>query len=208
MKPVFLLVHGWGFDATFWSPVQQMLGPEASLAWDLGFFGNPSQPPLPPGRPVVAVGHSFGLLWLLRHRPVSWQALVSINGFTCFARRENFPAGFPLRPLQRMIQQCAVNPQRAATDFRARCGHTAPPPATLCPASLLSGLHALADWDARPALPQAALCGTSDPLIPAAMSESSFPRANILWHAGGHILPLQDPAWCAAQLNLVASNLL
>src|ERR1700735_2932938 len=99
MKPVLLLVHGWGFDAGFWDPVQERLGVDAVVAWDLGFFGAPSRPPLPEGRPVVAVGHSFGLLWLLHHRPVAWRALVSVNGFACFTRRKDFPEGMVPRLL-------------------------------------------------------------------------------------------------------------
>src|ERR1700678_1304116 len=104
MKPLLLLIHGWGSDAGFWAPLQSVLDCDA-LAWDLGFFGHPEQAPLPAGRPVMAVGHSFGVLWLLHHRPAAWRALVSIHGFSCFTRRETFPVGVAARPLQRMISQ-------------------------------------------------------------------------------------------------------
>jgi pimeloyl-[acyl-carrier protein] methyl ester esterase len=199
MKPVLLLVHGWGFDTSFWGPVQEILGADA-VAWDLGFFGAQSQPPLPQGRPVVAVGHSFGLLWLLRHRPVAWRMLVSVNGFDCFTRRENFPEGVAPRLLKRMMSQFAETPAQVVADFRARHGCFVPPPVAFDHASLLNGLQALASWDERPAQIDLALCGRNDSLVPMAMSKASMPEGCIVWHDGGHLLPLEDPGWCAAQL--------
>jgi pimeloyl-[acyl-carrier protein] methyl ester esterase len=206
MKPVLLLVHGWGFDASFWAPLQAALPPGDSLAWDLGFFGPATQPPLLKDRPVMAVGHSFGLLWLLHHRPVPWRALVSINGFSCFTRRETFPEGCAPRLVQRMIAQFGKMPEQVVADFRARCGSRIPLPAARDPARLLDGLQALADWDERCGQVQFALCGRADPLVPVAMSQACFPAQNIAWHNGGHLLPQEDPVWCAAQLLTLTRN--
>jgi pimeloyl-[acyl-carrier protein] methyl ester esterase len=203
MKPLLLLVHGWGFDAGFWGPVREILGADAAVVWDLGFFGAPSRPPLPEGRPVVAVGHSFGLLWLLHHRPVAWRALVAVNGFACFTRREGFPEGVEPRVLSRMISRFAEEPVQVVADFRARCGCVAPLPAMRDDTSLLSGLQALARWDERPAQVDLALCGRNDALVSMAMSKASMPEERIIWHDGGHLLPLEDPGWCAAQLRAV-----
>lgn len=201
MKPVLLLIHGWGFDAGFWAPLQAMLEPGAAVAWDLGFFGQTAQPPLPAGRPVVAVGHSFGLLWLLRHRPVTWRGMVSINGFARFARCETFPDGMAAKLLERMMSQFGKTPMQVVADFHARCGSAAAPPAALNHANLLAGLQALARWDERPALVQLALCGRNDPLVSEAMSRVCFPEDRIIWHDGGHLLPQEDPAWCVARLR-------
>jgi pimeloyl-[acyl-carrier protein] methyl ester esterase len=206
MKPIFLLVHGWGFDATFWTPLQNTLEFDA-IAWDLGFFGSPAQPPLPPGRPVVAVGHSFGMLWLLHHRPVAWRAVVSINGFSCFTRRESFVAGIAASSLSRMIYQCAETPLQGVTDFRMRCGISSPCPAAPDRIRLVDGLQALVTWDERPTPVQLALCGRTDPLIPSAMSEACFAEDCIAWHEGGHLLPLEDPAWCAGHLRRMVERL-
>jgi pimeloyl-[acyl-carrier protein] methyl ester esterase len=207
MKPHFLLVHGWGFDETFWTPLRQALGGEDTVAWDLGFFGKPAQPPLPVGRKVVAVGHSFGLLWLLHHRPLVWHALASINGFACFTRRETFPEGAAVRPLERMILQCAADPSRVVSDFRVRCGHSVPPPKISDQGNLLLGLQGLISWDERPANLHSALCGRGDPLVSAAISAANFSQDRIQWHDGGHLLPLEDPAWCSEQLSQIAGNL-
>jgi pimeloyl-[acyl-carrier protein] methyl ester esterase len=65
---------------------------------------------------------------------------------------------------------------------------------------LLNGLQALASWDERPAQIDLALCGRNDSLVPMAMSKASMPEGCIVWHDGGHLLPLEDPGWCAAQL--------
>lgn len=206
MKPVLLLIHGWGFDATFWAPLQRVLEYDA-MAWDLGFFGLPVQPPLPAGRPVVAVGHSFGMLWLLHHRPAAWRVLVSINGFSCFTRRATFPEGVAARPVQRMISQCAETPLRVVTDFRMRCGSTAPSLGVPDGARLLDGLQSLHTWDERAAPVQLALCGSNDPLISMAMSKACFAEDRIVRHEGGHLLPQEDPAWCATHLHRLAERL-
>jgi pimeloyl-[acyl-carrier protein] methyl ester esterase len=206
MKPVLLLVHGWGFDARFWAPLRAALEGYESVAWDLGFFGGAARPELPVGRDVVAVGHSFGVLWLLHNRPVAWRALVAVNGFGCFTRREDFPQGQAARPLERMITQLGAAPGEVVAAFRARCGAAAAVPGVLDQdvldqGALLEGLRGLAQWDERPAAVDLALCGRADPLVPEAMSGASFPADVTRWHEGGHLLPVEDPEWCAAQLR-------
>lgn len=206
MKPVLLLVHGWGFDASFWDLLRARFDADETIAWDLGFFGPPAQPALPPERPVVAVGHSFGLLWLLHHRPVAWRALVSINGFACFARRETFPEGVAPRPLHRMIARLEQAPAQVVAEFVERCGGTAPSSARPDPARLAEGLEALAQWDERPASVAAALCGAADVLLTPEMSRASFAPDRLHWRAGGHLLPREDPDWCAQHLRRVLAR--
>lgn len=201
MKPLLLLVHGWGFDSSIWGRLRAHFPPEDTLAWDLGFFGRPAQPAPPPGRKVLAVGHSFGLLWLLHQRPLAWDKLVGINGFTRFAKADDFPAGIAPRMLERMLARLATAPDEVVTEFRARQGCNAPLPGTPNTEALASSLQALAGWDARPALPDAALCGRQDGLVSAAMSRACFPEERSLWHEGGHLLPFDAPDWCAGQLR-------
>ncbi|HUM08434.1 MAG TPA: alpha/beta hydrolase [Acidocella sp.] len=207
MKPLLLLVHGWGFDAGFWVPLRACFAPEETLAWDLGFFSQPAQPAPPPGRKVLAVGHSFGLLWLLRQRPLPWQGLVAINGFSRFARGEDFAVGIPPRVLDRMRARLGTSPAEVVSEFRARQGCAAPLPGTPCTETLAAGLQGLASWDARPAPVTAALCGRQDGLVSAAMSRACFPEERIVWHEGGHLLPLETPEWCAARLRDVLERL-
>jgi pimeloyl-[acyl-carrier protein] methyl ester esterase len=206
---ILLLVHGWGFDQTFWRPLQAALGDLDSVAWDLGYHGHPSRPPLPAGRPIVAVGHSFGLLWLLHERPVAWHALASINGFPCFTRRRDFPAGVAPRLLERMIGRLGQAPDVVYREFMQRCGVAAPQDGDLDAAALAQGLTALAEWDARGAGHgvDLALAGQHDPIAPAALTAAAFEARCIEWRDGGHLLPLDAPDWCARHLRRMVGRL-
>jgi pimeloyl-[acyl-carrier protein] methyl ester esterase len=207
MTPRLILVHGWGFDASFWDPLQAALPDIESLAWDLGFFGKPDRPAANDGRPLIAVGHSFGLLWLLKTRPVAWDALVSINGFPRFVAGSDFAHGVEPRQLRRMAARLSEAPGEMLAAFRRRCGDESAVTDGLDPAALADGLAALAGWDARPAEIRLALCGRSDPIIPPAMSDAAFPGQPLVWHAGGHLLPRQAPAWCAGQLRRLCEDM-
>lgn len=211
--PVILLAHGWGFGPDLWNGVRAAL-PYDTLVADLGFFGAPAMPCPPAARPVVAVGHSFGGLWLLRERPVAWDALALVNGFPRFTEGDGFAPATPRRLLDRMITRFGAAPDAVTADFRHRCGSDAPPPAGLDAARLGEGLRALRDWDARDGLgdgPDGALtvlAGDADPIVPPAMTEAAFAGHPIDWCAGGgHLLPLTHPDWCAARIAAVAASL-
>lgn len=202
MTPLLLLVPGWGFDASFWDPLREALAPRETLVWDLGFRGDPRPQVLPEGRPVVAVGHSFGLLWLAQRRPLEWQALVSINGFLRFSAGDDFPEGVPPRVIDRMIARFQTTPEKVHADFLSRLGAgDAVLPGGLNRPVLADGLSGLRCWDARGRMVALALAGRSDPLLSEAMTKAALGGAEIVWHAGGHLLPRQDPAWCAARLG-------
>ncbi len=207
MSPLLLLVHGWGFDASFWAPLQAALAPRETLAWDLGFFGEPACPPLPAGRPVVAVGHSFGLLWLAERFPAGWPALVSINGFSRFCAGPDFPVGIAPKLIERMIGRFAAAPETVYRDFMARFGVTAPPPPFLAQQRLADGLSGLRQWDARGRMVALALAGRNDPLLSVSMTEQCFAGTAIAWHEGGHLLPREDPQWCAERLGHLCDTL-
>ncbi len=209
MTPTLLFVHGWGFSADFWQPLRQRLNGIPCLAWDLGFHGAPNRPLPAADGPVVAVGHSFGLLWLLKEHPLPWRALVSINGFSRFTRADDFPQGVAPRLLERMAARLEEAPAAVHRDFLARCGMEAAASDGLDPARLAWGLSALAGWDCRAAAPvDLALCGRQDPIVPPAMSEALFAPALAKWRDGGHLLPLSDPDWCARQLTAYLETLM
>jgi pimeloyl-[acyl-carrier protein] methyl ester esterase len=207
LKPLLLFLHGWGFDASVWNDLRGHFPPQDTLAWDLGYFGPPSLPALPAGRPVLAIGHSFGLLWLLHRRNPNFSGLVSINGFTCFTQRPDFPAGTPPRLLQRMHARLPADPAAIVTNFRARCGVTTALPAAPITERLSEGLDALQNWDERGAEITAALCGRQDEVATLEMSRACFSQTQILWHEGGHMLPLTAAAWCARQLTVLSDRL-
>lgn len=213
MTPVLLLVHGWGFDATFWKPLRAALPDMETVAWDLGFTGCPARPALPEGRPVVAVGHSFGFLWLLMEQPVTWRHLVAINGFPRFAQGDDWPAGVPIRVIERMIARFAGAPEAVHADFMTRAGLSATDLAatagSLDRPRLDEGLKGLRHWDGRGRMAgpvSLALAGRSDVIAPPALSEAGFARSPLAWHEGGHLLPWHAPDWCAGHLRRLCRN--
>ena len=206
---LFVLVHGWAFDAGLWDSVRSALPGEA-VTVDLGFYGPPVLPAIPTDRPIVAVGHSFGGLWLLHERPFAWDGLVLINGFPRFTEGEGYAPATPRRVLDRMIARFDAAPLAVTADFRRRCGFDAEPPSTLDPARLGEALRALCDWDAREALaaPLLALAGAQDPIVPPAMTDQALHGFDLDWHPeGGHLLPLTAPGWCAERLTAFAARL-
>jgi len=208
VTPHLLLVHGWGFDASFWEPLRRALPDVDATAWDLGFLGSVARPALPEGVPVVAVGHSMGLLWLLKERPLAWDRLVSINGFSRFTKAADFPQGLAPRLLERMIARLAEAPEAVYSDFMTRCGVADPAVDRIQPQALEWGLRALAEWDCRGVAPvDLVLAGRSDPILPQALTDALFPPPLAKWHDGGHLLPLTDPVWCAQQLRIVVESL-
>lgn len=214
--PRLLLVHGWGFDATVWDALAAALPEAECRRVDLGYFGAlcPPPPPLPDDDgPVIAVGHSLGVLWLLQTRPCPWAGLVAINGFPRFTEAPDYAPAVPGRMLERMIARFPKAPAAVLAEFRRRCGADAAPPADLDAARLLDGLIALRDWDARAALagPRLVLSGRDDPILPPGMAEHAFGTGPAVIHhehpTGGHRLPLTEPAWCAAHLRAFSAGL-
>lgn len=207
MTPVFL--HGWGFDAAFWSAVRARLG---GVVLDRGYFGAPSAV-LPDG-PLLLVGHSLGAMLWLERLPRGARALVAINGFDRFAAAPGWPGVAP-RMLRQMAARFGEAPHEVLTAFRARCG-APPPPTALDVPRLADDLARLAEADARPAatrlgLPLLALDGGDDPILPAALRARVFESAPRLARArrpgGGHLLPVTDPGWCADAIAGFAASL-
>jgi pimeloyl-[acyl-carrier protein] methyl ester esterase len=199
MSPLLVLLHGWGYDPSFWRPLRDRLLGFETVAWDLGYFGDRSLPA--PTRDAVAIGHSYGVLWFLRHRPFTWRGLISINGFNRFAIAPDFAPGVPLAQIERLSAGLAEAVVPTLSGFRQRCGDATPPPDKPDFRRLQDSLDHLREWDARPAQPDLALCGETDKVVPPDLSRAAFPSTNTLWHSGGHLLPQQDPDWCAEQIS-------
>ena len=81
----FVLVHGWGFHAGIFADfVSHLQGAEVTLV-DLGFVSGGPKGASDWPEDAIAVGHSLGLLWLLERGQSRFRALVSVQGFDCFA---------------------------------------------------------------------------------------------------------------------------
>ena len=212
IRPTMLFVHGWAFDPAFWDPLRAALPEWPQAVCDAGYFG-PAQEPALTG-PVIAVGHSLGVLRLLGRLPGQCVGLVSINGFARFSSAADYPAGVPVRMLDRMRKRLAESAVDVLRDFRQRCGDDSRfgEPRT---AALRQGLEALRDDDQRAALatlpvPLLALAGSADAIVPAGMMRAAFagrPDGDLHWREhGGHLLPVSDTDWCAAHIRAFAAR--
>jgi pimeloyl-[acyl-carrier protein] methyl ester esterase len=193
----FVLVHGWGFHAGIWTDfVGHLEGAKVTLV-DLGFVsgGPKGENDWPSGS--IAIGHSLGLLWLLRQER-RFKALVSVQGFDCFCC--HVPPS-RVAALKRGLERDAGATLQA---FWRSCGAAgfALPEALNVP-KLNEGLDWLMQWDAREAkqklnYPVLALATRDDPIVPPAMTASIWHDAGIRWSDdGGHVLPMRHPRWCA-----------
>lgn len=216
--PLILLVHGWGLGPGVWRSVIRTLPAGSCHALDLGFFGPPRQQ-IPEDRPLLAVGHSLGFLWLLQQMAQAppWRknclGLVSISGFSRFTRAPLFPEGIAPRLLQRMIHRLPQDPEGVLAAFRQQGGWPGNPSIQrpLDPAPLSRGLTWLQTWDCRATLqtwngPLGVLAARDDAIVPAALTTACFPSSPIRWlDEGGHLLPLTHPDACATLIQTVGN---
>jgi len=202
------LLHGWGFDRHFWDAVIARLDGFGCRADDRGYYG--AAEPAPAADLVVA--HSLGTLRALAAPPAGCRGLLAINGFDCFARRDDFPHGVAPLSLGRMRARLLADPAAELAGFRARVGAPPPPPITGL-ASLLADLDELRDRDGRGrwSAPLMLLDGAEDRVVNAAHRAACFadrPEAPRRTVAGaGHVLPLTAPDLCADAIRAFAAIL-
>lgn len=205
MKPVLLLVHGWGFDAAFWKPLRAALPSVDTVVSDAGYFGRPVRPELPAGRPVFAAGHSMGLMDILAAPPAGLAGLVSLGGFARFVRGPGFLEGVHPLLLGRMIGRFGREPEATLADFRRLAG-AGEAPAGLDAPCLAAGLVRLRDGDFREALFRLgadilALAATDDRVVDEAMSRAAWGDRLRVRSDGGHAFPATRPGWCAGLIT-------
>jgi len=196
-----LFAHGWGFDRHFWAPLAALLGQWEHLIDDRGYFGAPSAAEVE--GPCIAVTHSFGTMRVLAAPPPELAGIVAINGFERFTALAGRP-GIPLRVLDRMLRRFEIDPRGVLAEFLRTCGSEA-----AFEGIDAAPLHAdlLRLRDAAPPLPRVpvlSLQGGADPLLPPEMRTAVFAGATVsrIDHAGGgHLLPLEAPALCAAAVR-------
>ncbi len=207
-----LQVHGWALGPWIWQSMNrrlQALLPGESLELtvaDLGFFGDLQ---LPEGKFDLAIGHSFGLLWLLETPRISFDRLISINGFTRFSPATDFQAGWPVRVLQRMRKQLAVDSRIALQQFWEKlatdpCPPGPPDAADPDVARLDWALEALIKGDGREQWsrfpgPRRAIAATRDTIVSLEHTQHCFVDSDVQWlKSECHCLPLKFPEICAA----------
>ncbi|KGB21250.1 alpha/beta fold hydrolase [Acetobacter tropicalis] len=219
LQPVF--VHGWACGPQIWQPVLAHLNLPPAHLIDLGYFAKSAGErddgqiltALEADRPILGVGHSMGLMWLLSQR--DWppgSRFVGINAFGRFASGADFPQGVGPRVLARMQAGLARDAGTVVNSFRARCGMAAVESSTCHVSALQAGLSLLAKGDVRAQIERVvahdascmvALAGGEDPIVSASMTKAAFPQdIKIEWQEKGvHMLPLTHPEFCAAHIQ-------
>ncbi|MBF0296336.1 MAG: alpha/beta fold hydrolase [Magnetococcales bacterium] len=209
MSDHLVLAHGWGFGPGVWRPMLRHLPEVTFHAVNLGYFG-PGDTSLPTQQqPFVAIGHSLGVPWLLRHLTShrnQCRGLISINGFSRFANTADFPTGVGRRILDRMRNQLQTDPHAVLHAFQQQAGLPTPLPLPAKPdiTTLTEGLTWLCEWDEHNTLnhwplPMMAIASRDDRIVTPAMTEATFSQETIHWlPEGGHLLPLTQPATVAS----------
>ena len=208
-----LMVHGWAFGPWIWDEMADRLkdlleGEEVQFTQlDFGFFGKPT--PLPKGHFDLAIGHSFGLLWLLQTPLVAFDRLIAVNGFTRFSADTDFQCGWPHRIVQRMRKQLAVETDLVIGNFMEKSGNTQDfqnysDSSAADIVQLDWALEALINFDGREQWEQftgpcRAIAGTQDPIVTPEHTQQCFADSDIQWlKSPSHCLPIQFPEICAA----------
>lgn len=208
-----LLVHGWAFAPWMWQGLierlQDLMGDSdiQFSAIDLGFLGQPSLPMK--GHFDLAIGHSFGLLWLLESNLVTFQRLISVNGFTRFSADSDFQCGWPHRVIQRMRKQLAVESETVIAGFMEKSAATEHftmhrADSALDLERLDWALEALLKGDGREQWskfpgPRRAIAATKDEIVTVEHTNQCFADSDIQWlKSDSHCLPLKFPEICAA----------
>ncbi|MBF0448555.1 MAG: hypothetical protein HQL67_10165 [Magnetococcales bacterium] len=219
-QPLLVLVHGWGLGPGAFRPLLGQLGRPFHHSLDLGFYGRPRLD-IPKDRPLIAIGHSLGFMWLLQHLPTAlWadqiQGLVAINSSTRFCRGFGFASGVHPNLVRRMKSGLLQDPSRVINDFRVSSGGpsgdflTQTAKDNLDVAALDRGLDWLMEWDGRRTFSQwerpfLALANRDDTIVTPAMTEASFASdqaRNLHWiEGGGHLAMLTRPEPFGVLLN-------
>ena len=197
-----VFIHGWGMGPELWSPIISRLPGVTPRLPDLVFKGAPDKPV---GSNPLVIAHSLGVMWAIRHLPLPWAGLVSINGFTRFTRSDHFPGVAPLL-LEQMKFRLRENMNGVLDRFLRRCGMTHPIIQGFDQDMLSQGLEWLSDWDTRAQFsrmdcPVLAICGASDPIITESHSRACFSsNPLIIVKGGGHLIPLTHADWLASHI--------
>jgi pimeloyl-[acyl-carrier protein] methyl ester esterase len=206
MSIELVFIHGWGFDTRFWDKLCAALPQFRHTRIDLGFFGATAPPPARESSKRILVGHSLGFVHGLRHYK-DWAGWIAINGFTRFLKTAAEPGCMPAANLRALRMGLQNGTEKPLQDFY-RSIDAPPLQGTPKIERLREGLDELQSIDTgallgEQNLPGLALASRNDPLVPIDASEALGAKAKDfrLHDEAGHLLPLSDPAWCAAAMT-------
>lgn len=126
-KIKYIFCHGFGFSSEFFQPLIDLFHPDEIINYDLGYFSNQYNSPMPKfdenTHNYVGIGHSFGFHKLVAGNfNVKFKFIVGINAFTNFLGKS--PALYKKRKYEYKIfqKQFLENPISTIKHFYQRCG--------------------------------------------------------------------------------------
>jgi pimeloyl-[acyl-carrier protein] methyl ester esterase len=203
----FVLCHGWAMTPAFFNELAAQLAqhfPGAPCHFlNLGYFSAadisvPNLVNLEPDIRWVGIGHSYGLVRLLR-LPIQWHYLVSIAGFTRFAVDAALP--------QALLARLQTKPAATLRQFYKLCDLPAEqhPSGALQTERLAADLRDLMVCDEHKALSAyrvLALASVNDAVVPPELTQQCFSDVEIFWHDhAGHALGAVAAPWCVQQIK-------
>ncbi|QHI95012.1 biotin synthase [Aristophania vespae] len=210
-RPLLYFAHGWSYDQSFWQPVIKNLAEFSCHYEEAGYFGASPSCKLPQS-PYIAIGHSAGVMNLLKRDLSRCVGLISFNGFARFSSDISYPEGITARVLERMMTKLSQNPEDVISSFRRLCGEDPPAlPAHFNQERLIAGLQHLIDEDARLSLLGwdkllVNIVGSTDPLLPSQKGLQHPCSLQEIWQ-GGHLLPQTHSTRAARLIRDIANDL-
>ncbi len=126
MKFDFYFIHGWGFDKSFWNPVEKrILMDEESRVTnciDLNLLSNKilvDEGFKSKGSNNIFVVHSYGLHWFLKQK-INCKVLINFFGVPCFIKFQKKP-NLVKKKINNMIDKLSYDPKRVVQDFYEKC---------------------------------------------------------------------------------------
>lgn len=202
-----VFVHGWGFNSSIWDKIHLNSDTDIkTIKIDFGYTGqsNLAMPDL--SEKIIYVGHSLGVLWLLKHikNHENIKGFVSINGFDCFYKFT------PAEQIQTMKNNIDKNHSAQMRSFYHRCGLKKDYgllKSNYNIQNLKTGLDWLETWDCTKNLSEIkckilAICSENDRIVPITESDRIWGDHDMIkTKEGSHILPISAPDLCSYHIN-------
>ena len=126
MKKINLfLIHGWGFDSSFWNPLINEMKIKYNFysfkPIDLGFFKTQSKiRNIVNNKDNIFIVHSYGLNWLIKKNP-KFNLIINFSGKPLFIESKD-NKDIRKKILKKMISEFKMNPLEVLKKFYFNCG--------------------------------------------------------------------------------------
>lgn len=165
----FVLAHGFGFTDVYWRNLRPLLPGTCSMLGE-------SLPPLKASDIRIGVGHSLGLIRLIRSG-LSLNFLVGLQAFLnfCGTGKER---QIRLSQVNAMIRLFRKDASHALAQFYKACGCPSKQPQRIHAAALVRQLGELREGFSLPNVPTLILATCEDPIVPIHLVEENFSNSS------------------------------